>query len=230
MLKSWLYNQRRRQLLKRCRHEAMRRYLSARPPAPHSDFAEAEYLAADLEMTGLDPVRDHILSIGFVPIIRGRIRLRHARHRLVASRLGVGQSAAIHGIHDHELQDALPLSRVLEDFMAALSGRVLILHCAAVDLAFIQPATEQRFALPLLAPLVDTLQLEKKRLRAAGRLEHTPREGLRLAECRARYHLPRYPAHNALTDALATAELFLAQAAHSAGAGRLPLRYFLDRG
>ena len=230
MLKSWLYNRRRRELLKRCQNEVMRRYLAARPPSPDSDFEEAEYLAADLEMTGLDPRHDHILSIGFVPIIQRRIRLRDARHMLVTSRLGVGQSATIHGIHDNELRHALPLTRVMQDFMKALGGRVLILHCAAVDLAFIGPACEQRFDLPLLAPLVDTLQLEKKRLMAAGRLDHLPGDGLRLAECRARYHLPRYPAHNALTDALATAELFLAQAAHSAGGGRLPLRYFLDRG
>ena len=230
MLRGWLHDHRRRQFLQRCHNPIMRRYLATRPPPPDSDFQEAEYLVADLEMTGLDPRRDHILSIGFVPIIQRRIRLEDACHMLVASRLGVGQSATIHGIHDNELSNALPLARALERFIEALCGRVLILHCAAVDLAFIQPACKQGFDLPLLTPLVDTLKLEQKRLAARGRLDQLPRDGLRLAECRARYHLPRYPAHNALTDALATAELFLAQAAHSAAGGRLPLRHFLDRG
>lgn len=36
------------------------------------------------------------------------------------------------------------------------------------------------------------------------------RGDLTLAGCRVRYGLPDYPAHNALVDALATAELLLA--------------------
>jgi DNA polymerase-3 subunit epsilon len=34
---------------------------------------------------------------------------------------------------------------------------------------------------------------------------------LTLAKCRERYHLPSYSNHNALSDAMATAELLLAQ-------------------
>ena len=37
---------------------------------------------------------------------------------------------------------------------------------------------------------------------------------LRLHGLRERYNLPRYPAHNALSDALSAAELFLAEAAY----------------
>ena len=40
---------------------------------------------------------------------------------------------------------------------------------------------------------------------------------LRLHSCRQRYGLPHYPAHDALTDAVATAELLLAWAAHAGG-------------
>ena len=40
---------------------------------------------------------------------------------------------------------------------------------------------------------------------------------LRLQACRDRYNLPPYPAHNALIDALATAELLVAHASHRSG-------------
>jgi DNA polymerase-3 subunit epsilon len=46
---------------------------------------------------------------------------------------------------------------------------------------------------------------------------------LRLHALRERYNLPRYPAHNALSDALAAAELFLAQVAHRAQGKGIPL-------
>ena len=48
----------------------------------------------------------------------------------------------------------------------------------------------------------------------------------RLDDCRERYGLPRYGAHNALTDAIATAELWLAQMSHMQKKEALRLNYF----
>lgn len=39
-------------------------------------------------------------------------------------------------------------------------------------------------------------------------------ESIRLGDSRMRYGLPNYPSHHALTDALATAELFQAEVAY----------------
>ena len=51
---------------------------------------------------------------------------------------------------------------------------------------------------------------------------------LRLFNLRPRYNLPRYKAHNALSDAIATAELFMALAAEMAPGGHnCELRQFL---
>lgn len=50
---------------------------------------------------------------------------------------------------------------------------------------------------------------------------------LRLHALGNRYNLPRYGAHNALSDALAAAELFLAQAAYRDDGRGLPLADFL---
>jgi len=50
---------------------------------------------------------------------------------------------------------------------------------------------------------------------------------LRLHSLGDRYNLPRYGAHNALSDALAAAELFLAQAAHRDSGKGIPLADFL---
>ena len=63
-----------------------------------------------------------------------------------------------------------------------------------------------------LNPVIDTLTLARKWL---ARRNKEPEQGaLRLYALRERYGLPRYNAHNALSDALATAELFLAQVEH----------------
>ena len=46
------------------------------------------------------------------------------------------------------------------------------------------------------------------------RLLRRAKHSIRLADSRARYNLPTYHAHHALTDALATAELLQAQIAN----------------
>ncbi|MGS2722468.1 exonuclease domain-containing protein [Porticoccus sp. GXU_MW_L64] len=229
MFSHWFNNRRRQKLLQQCSDTTMQSYLATQTPAPQDDFRNAEYLVADLEMTGLNPAEDHILSIGFVPIINGKILLAQAQHILVNSRLGVGQSATIHGIHDAELENALPVADALKHLLDALRGRVLILHSGTIDLAFIQPLCKQLFNVPLLAPLIDTLEVEKKRLANSGKLDQLPQDGLRLFTCRERYNLPPYNAHNALADALATAELFLAQVSYTCDHRPLPLKYFLSR-
>ena len=45
-----------------------------------------------------------------------------------------------------------------------------------------------------------------------------------MGACRRRYQLPDYHGHNALWDALATAELLLAQLAHRSRGSRLVLK------
>lgn len=59
------------------------------------------------------------------------------------------------------------------------------------------------------------MEIERRALRARqgllGRLFNTKLGSLRLSDTRERYSLPLYQNHNALTDALATAELLQAQ-------------------
>jgi len=55
-------NLRRRRVLRRPPAEPMRDYLETPLPKPSADYRDLALLAVDLETTGLDPKRDHILS------------------------------------------------------------------------------------------------------------------------------------------------------------------------
>ena len=101
-------------------------------------------------------------------------------------------------------------------------GRVLVFHNAVLDNAYLNRLSRTLYGAPLCLPTVCTLQLERRRLH---RRDRAIKPGdLRLAACRARYGLPPYPSHNALWDALATAELLLAQAGRASGGKPLSLR------
>ena len=122
--------------------------------------------------------------------------------------------------HVQALLLALPREQAGE-----LQGRILIAHYAATERGFVDAACRQCFGAGLLVPTVDTLVLAHRSCVRQG-LEPI-RGDLRLAALRERYNLPAYASHDALVDAIAAAELFLAKMEELAGAGPVPLKAFL---
>jgi DNA polymerase III subunit epsilon len=189
---------------------AVRDYLSTASPGPRTDVRDLRLLALDLETTGLDARTDRLLSVGFVPVNGLEIDLAGAQQLLCRADVEVGQSAAVHGITDDALAQGIPLREVLEGVAVALTGRVLLAHHAAIETGFLSAACERELGVPLPVSAVDTMELQSRVLRShAG--EDLPPGALRLSTARAHLGLPRYAAHQALTDALACAELYLAQ-------------------
>lgn len=166
-------------------------------------------IAIDLEMTGLNSKQDQIVSIAVVPIIHGQIQLNLAKQRLLKISGSVGQSATIHGLLDKDLNAALSLEEAIDWLFEEIQGKIIIAHHAPLDLSFIQAAIEKVFHEKCKLFAIDTLQIERQRL--LRQHQHIQQGQLRLGAARERYNLPVYNAHNALIDAIACAELFLAQ-------------------
>ena len=216
-------DRRRARLLRSAPSGALRDYLAQPFPAPSTVHTDLRLLAVDLETTGLDPRRDAILSIGFVPVDGARITLAGARQVLVKGADEVGQSAAIHGLTDDAVAAGAPLEEGLGILLAALAGRVLLAHHAAIERAFLSAACVQVFGTDVPLPSVDTMALELRLLEADSGHEPPP-DSLRLQASRDRRGLPRYRSHEALTDALACAELYLAQVSALGHGQPVPLR------
>ena len=204
--------------------------LAAAPrPGDDAPLAQVRLLALDLETTGLDPATDELLSFGLVPVDTVEVDLSGARHLPVRPRGGVGESAVVHGLTDDALALAPELERVLPRVVEALTGRVLLAHFSQVETTFLEAACRRVYGTWVPLQVVDTMELQRRLVRAQF---HELRPGaLRLDECRRQHHLPRYRAHSAVVDAIACAELFLAQVgALEARRGRpLVLGDVLDR-
>lgn len=166
-------------------------------------------LALDLETTGLDPACDRMVSAGWCRLDGGALRLGSGEAVALASERGVGESALIHGLRDIDLAGGGSEGELLARLLPALSGRVLVAHGASIERGFLAAAVRRCFAAPLLLPMVCTLGLEARLRARLG--EPVASGGLTLAACRARHGLPPARAHDALADAVACAELFLAQ-------------------
>lgn len=222
MLIDW----RRRWRARRAAPGPLRDYLAQPFPKASVDYRAQSYVAIDLETTGLDPRRDQILSIGYVCLHGPCIDLGSARHRLVRIERDIPEaSAVIHQITDDQAATGGELAEVLAELLETLAGKVMIAHHARIEQTFLANACKTLWKQGLLVPTIDTQAVA---LRTFERRQ-IPFQGsdLRLYALSDRYNLPRHGAHNALNDALAAAELFLAQAAYRDNGKGLALGDFL---
>ena len=206
-------------------NDVMRAYLATPLPSRRTACRDARLVALDFETTGLDARQDHILSIGLVGIDALSIRLASAHHYLVNDTGPIPErSAVIHGITDDHAAAGQPLQKLLPALLQALAGRVIVVHHAAVEQQFLRAACERLYGVPFVGRFIDTEVLARRRMERSQ--QPIRAADLRLFNLRRAYQLPRYPAHNALSDALATAELLLLLAAHADPTGQAPIGDF----
>ncbi|WP_119393455.1 exonuclease domain-containing protein [Salinibius halmophilus] len=172
-------------------------------------LAEAGFVALDLELTSLDTKLCDIVSIGVQPFDLTGFKPAQGCHWLV--RADVGSSAVVHQTTDNMLADAPHLSQVLPQALLACEQKIVVVHNR-----FIEQPVLARFAKQLLewrfAPIYfDTMAFAMRK--AGPHRDEFKYNAFTLENCRADAGLPNVPAHNALVDAQATAELCIAQCA-----------------
>ena len=184
--------------------------LFASPP-----WEEVTYWSVDLETGGLDPRSAGLLAVGMVPVRGGTIRLGEAYQSLVRPRPEDDishDSVRTHQLVPGDVREAPALEAVLLEVDRRLREGVLLVHQAAIDVPFLRRAHEAaglRWPRPRVVDTVDLLVRAADRARFIDPSLPAVEPLLNLAAARRHYGLPDYAAHDALTDAVAAAELFL---------------------
>ena len=224
----WLFNadQKRRKLLAKAPEGPLRDFLATEFPDRKQPISDTPLLAMDFETTGLDAGQDHLLSVGYVELLGSRVLLDSARHQIIHSdREMQDENISIHHITHDQVADGMGLRKAVESILRQLAGKVLLAHHAKVEISFLQQACKHLYGMAPVLPAIDTMQIARKRME---RLQQPYKANeLRLFNLRKTYGLPAYQAHNALMDAIATGELFLAQLAHGNYRKPPPLKNFL---
>ena len=216
-----MWRGRRRRQLQNHDNKAVAQFYKAEPAAKSQHIKETRLVALDIETTGLSPENDRIISVATVPL-SSYIELRESRYFLVRQKLKFSESVLIHGITEEDMETAEDEKAVLEKLLHILRNAVMLAHHGDLDWRFLHQRMQAHFTAPLMIQMVDTMQLEMRRLR----LQQQPIvDGmLTLAACRKRYGLPDFAQHDARNDALATAELFLAQLSRLGGVNKARLK------
>ncbi len=214
----------------KAKKKCLKEFYATLPIDGKTPIDQVPFLSLDIETTGLDASDCAIVSIGFVPFDSHRIYCNRARHMLVKPELPLsGESATIHSITHSDLSTAKGFNVYIDELLDVMKQHVVVVHYHAIERTFLAQTVERFFNETLEFPLMDTMAIESKILagkhqpwykRLLKRVQHPSlrsslrpalRPSLRLDACRTRYGLPRYRPHHALTDAIATAELLMAQ-------------------
>ena len=165
-------------------------------------LSELTYTVFDTETTGLEPSKgDEIIQIGAARIVNNRLLRQEVFDQLVDPECPLKpESIPIHGITEDMVRGQPNIDLVLPAFHEFCEDTVLIAHNAAFDMRFLQ-LKEDRTGIRFTQPVLDTLLLSA--------VVHPNQESHKLDVILERLGVHIESRHNALGDALATAEVFL---------------------
>jgi len=202
-------NYRRRQLLTKATASEMQAYLSKPFPNKKEWIANIDIVSLDLETTGLDPDKDRIVSIGLVQVEQLGIKLNSCWHQIISTNKDLSaQSVVIHQITDDQSEIGMSIEKAIPKLLERLRGKVMLVHNATIEQNFINKICQTLYSSDFVIPIIDTQFLARRSLERSN--QQYKNNDLRLFNLRKNFNMPAYRAHNALMDAIATAELFLA--------------------
>lgn len=172
---------------------------------------EACYAVIDTELTGLDPKRDSIVSIGAIKMSGMRIKLGEAFYRLVKPQTALtSDSVVVHGITPSEVEEKPYIGGVIPELMNFCKECVLVGHFIHLDLMFLNREIKRFSGQSLDNPAVDTYRIHDwvKHHNGDFSRQYGDDGEKDLFSLAKKYKIQVSEAHNALMDAFITAQLF----------------------
>lgn len=176
------------------------------PSRPASSY---RYVAVDIETTGLDLLRDRMVSIGAVRVVEGRILLGQIFNEMVNPERDMPHSSIkLHGIVPNRIARARSAGEVFQDFLAFLGQDILVAHHAGFDLNFLNQIMKQKYGFPLQNLVLDTMELCREMvflpLRPPSRVSRFQSHHT-LEDAARHFGIEIWDRHTAVGDAMATA-------------------------
>lgn len=176
-------------------------------PAPRQDtpFNLSRYVVVDVESSGLNIARDHLIAIGAVAVANGQIRLDDS-FEIVLQQTQVSEKGniLIHGIGGTAQREGMPAADALLAFLDYLGKDPLVAFHVAFDESMINRAMKTFLGINFRHAWVDLAYVAPALHPQLARRHRT------LDDWMSRFGISNYARHNALADALSTAELLLA--------------------
>lgn len=220
-------NHTRKKLLKNTQSLVMKKYLEKPFPSKKEYLHNIDIVSLDFETTGLNITTDEIVSMGWVGVNNLGVDLQTCREQILNTKGSLSEtSVVIHQITDSQSVNGISIEAALPQLLKQLSGKVLLAHNAKIEQGFINNWCQKLYGTKFIIPVIDTQYIAKRSFERQNKTYKG--NDLRLFNLRKSFNLPVYKAHNALLDAIATAELFLALVDKISPKGKARLGDFLS--
>lgn len=183
--------------------------LAAWQALPSSDlrqsFSLSRYVVVDVETSGLNLARDHLIAIGAVAVQNGKINLADSLEIVLQQRQASDRdNILIHGIGGTAQEEGVQPVEALLLFLEYLGKSPLIAFHVEFDETMVRRALKSKIGMDLKHPWVDLAYI------APALYPDLARQFRALDDWTNHFGIRNYARHNALADALSTAQLFLA--------------------
>lgn len=157
------------------------------------------YVAVDLETTGLNPSDEEIIEFAAVRVVNGQVADTFSS--LANPRREISEEITkITGITNEMLKDAPDVADVLKDFLAFVGDSVVVGHNVNFDINFIYDSCERHGLGTFSNNFVDTMRISRKC--TVGARNH------KLDTLLKHYGIVNDNAHRALSDTMCTQQLY----------------------
>lgn len=175
------------------------------PPRQDTPLGESRCVVVDVESSGLNIRRDRLIAIGAVAVVNGRIQLDDS-FEIVLQQAQVSEkdNILIHGIGGTAQREGMPAADALLAFLDYLGKDPLIAFHVAFDESMISRAMGTFLGLDFRHTWADLAYV------APALYPQLTRRYRALDDWMGLFRIGNYARHNALADALSTAELLLA--------------------
>jgi DNA polymerase-3 subunit epsilon len=173
-------------------------------PAPNGKlpFDRARYVVVDVETTGLNLMTDTLISIGAVAVVGGRVVMGDSFSVVLQQQQSSRkENILIHGISGSVQREGVPPADALLDFLDYLGDSPLVAFHVAFDETMIRRAVRQYLGHNFKHPWLDLAYVMPALNRDLMRSHRV------LDDWIGRFGIRIEARHNALADALATAQL-----------------------
>lgn len=189
-----------------------------RPAQDEALLAAQRFVVVDVETTGLDMLRDQVISIGAVTVEHALLDLAHGFEVVLQQRAPSDvDNILVHGIDGTTQTTGLDPALGLQQFIDFAGNSPLVAYHAAFDRTMIDRATKGFLGVTLRNPWIDLAYI------APALYPQLAAERHALDDWAAAFSIENVSRHNAVADASVTAQLLLVllARAHAEGIARL---------
>tara|TARA_R110001583_G_C5646425_1_gene408322 strand:+ start:2171 stop:2833 length:663 start_codon:yes stop_codon:yes gene_type:complete len=177
-------------------------YLKSFKQKSSKKIEDTRFVIFDTETTGLDLVKDRILSIGAIGVFKNTIDIADSFEIYITQTEFNSETVEIHGLLKEGNLIKSNEKEAIKQFISFIGNAVLVAHHASFDIEMIN-ASLKRMELPKLKnKSIDTGILYKK-------LESKKDNHFNLDVLCKEFNIPKHDRHTASGDAFITALLFL---------------------